>query len=108
MSQRDALRDMDDALMGAFKGAGMADDALYTAPGGGTPIPCEVLVDEGIAEYGEDLVTVVGRRTLVGLLLRQVPAPVRGATLLVDGVTYTLDVLESRDQSMSRWVVTHG
>lgn len=107
MSQRDALRDMDDALVAAFKGAGLADDAIYTPPGGDA-VACEVMVDEGIAEFGEDLATVVGRRTLVSLLLRQIPNPVRGATVLVDGTTYTLDIPESRDQSISRWVVTHG
>ncbi|KAA2285429.1 head-tail joining protein [Arenimonas fontis] len=107
MSQRDALRDMDDTLLAAFKAAGLADDAVYTPPGG-DPISCDVMVDEGIAEFGEDLATVVGRRTMVSLLLRQVPDPVRGATVLVDGTTYTLDIPESRDQSISRWVVTHG
>lgn len=107
MSQRDTLRDMDDTLVAAFKGAGLADDAVYTPPAG-APVSCEVMVDEGIAEFGEDLATVVGRRTLVSLLLRQVPNPVRGATVVVDGTTYTLDIPESRDQSISRWVVTHG
>lgn len=107
MSQRDTLRDMDDTLVAAFKGAGLADDAVYTAPGG-SAVACEVMVDEGIAEFGEDLATVVGRRTLVSLLLRQIPNPVRGATVVVDGTTYTLDIPESRDQSISRWVVTHG
>lgn len=108
MSQRETIRDLDASLIAAFKDAGLADDAVYTPPGGGAPIACEVLVDEGIAEFGEDLATVVGRRTLVSLMLRQVPNPVREATVLVDGVTYVLDTPESRDQSIDRWVVTRG
>lgn len=108
MTQRDSLRELDAALITAFKGAGLADDATYTPPGGGSPVSCEVMVDEGIAEFGEDLATVVGRRTLVSLQLRQVPNPVRGATVQVGTDTYTLDIPESRDQSLSRWVVTHG
>lgn len=108
MSQRETLRDLDASLIAAFKDAGLADDAVYTPPGGGAPIACEVFVDEGIAEFGEDLATVVGRRTLVSLMLRQVPNPVREATVLVDGVTYVLDTPESRDQSIDRWVVTRG
>jgi len=108
MSQLDTLRELDATLIGAFKDAGLADDAVYTPPGGGAPVACEVMVDEGIAEFGEDLATVVGRRTLVSLQLRQVPNPVRGATVQVGAATYTLDIPESRDQSLSRWVVTHG
>lgn len=108
MSQRETIRDLDASLIAAFKDAGLADDAVYTPPGGGAPIACEVLVDEGIAEFGEDLATVVGRRTLVSLMLRQVPNPVREATVLVDGVTYVLDTPESRDQSIDRWVVSRG
>lgn len=107
MSQSTFLRDLDDDLMVAFKGAGMADAGVYT-PVAGAPIDCDVYVDEGIAEFGDDLATVVGRRTLVTLLTRQVPVPERDATVLADGVTYTLDRLESRDQSVQRWVVTHG
>ncbi len=108
MTQRDSLRELDATLVAAFKAAGLADDAIYTPPGGGAAIACEVMVDDGIAEFGEDLATVVGRRTLVSLQLRQVPNPVRGATVQVGAETYTLDIPESRDQSLSRWVVTHG
>jgi hypothetical protein len=107
MSQREALRDLDASLVTAFQANGFADEATYTAPAG-VATACVVLVDDQVAEYGEDGATVVGYRTLIRIFLREVAAPVRGATVVADGKTYRLDELESRDQSMERWVVTHG
>ena len=110
MSQRDTLQALDRDLVAAFKSAGLADDALYTAPGAPEPVECEIFVDREADFYGDDGSPIAGHRTLVTLFKHDVPAPVRNATVLVpaEGVTYTLAEIESRDQSMERWVVTHG
>ena len=51
---------------------------------------------------------VAGHRTLLGLFLAEVPVPERGAVVVADGQTYVLNALETRDQSLERWVVTRG
>ena len=107
MSQKAALRALDASLVDAFVGAGLADTALYTPPGG-AGIPCRVLVDDEAQFFGEGAGEVAGHRTLVGLFLAEVPTPERGALVVADGQTYMLASLETRDASLERWVVTRG
>lgn len=104
MSQTAALRALDASIMDAMLGAGMADAAVYTAPAG-LPVDCNVYVDRVAQFFGGDSAEVAGYRTTVTLFRNQVPSPVRGATVLADGTTHTLDQLDAQDQSMSRWVV---
>ena len=107
MSQTAALRALDASLVDAFAGAGLADAAVYTAPTG-APIPCRVLVDDEAQFFGDGAGEVAGHRTLLGLVLAEVPVPERGAVVVADGQTYVLNALETRDQSLERWVVTRG
>ena len=104
MSQTAALRALDATIMTAMRGAGMADEAVYTAPVG-LPVACHVYVDRVAQFFGGDSAEVAGYRTTVTLFRAQVPRPIRGATVLADGQAYTLDALDEQDQSMSRWVV---
>lgn len=108
MSQIDALRALDASLINAFAGAGLADAATYTPPAGGKAVDCTVLVDDEAQFFGEGSSEVAGHRTLIGLLLAEVPNPERGGIVVADGQTYVLNVLETRDQSLQRWVVTRG
>lgn len=108
MSQTDFLRELDSDIVAGLKGVGMADAAIYTPPGGGAGVPCNVLVDRAVAFYGEDGISVAGFRNLVTLFLDDVAQPARGATVEVDGELFKLDQVDARDESMSRWVVIDG
>lgn len=104
MSQRLALQALDASIMTAFAGVGFADAAVYTAPAG-IPVACRIYVDNVAQFFGGDNAEVAGYRTTVTLFRSEVPRPIRGATVVADGVTHTLDQLDAQDESMSRWVV---
>ena len=104
MSQTNALRALDASIMASFLGAGLADSAVYKPPTG-FPVLCHVYVDRVAQFFGGDTTEVAGFRTTVTLFRAQVPRPVRGATVVADGVTHTLEQLDEQDQSMTRWVV---
>jgi len=104
MSQRAALQALDASIMTAMRGAGFADAATYTAPAG-LPVACQVYVDQLAQFFGGDNAEVAGYRTTVTFFRSEVPRPIRGANVVADGVTYTLDQLDAQDESMSRWVV---
>lgn len=105
MSQQAFLREFDADAFACFLGAGMADTAEYTAPAGGAAIPCEVLVDRDVRDYGEDASPVATSYTLVTFQRDQV-TPERGGTVVVDSESFTLDAEVRKDESISRWVVT--
>lgn len=110
MSQVQTIRDMDAFIIEDLLRAGMADEATYTAPTpGATPVPCHALVDRAVQFYDERE-GVAGHRTTVVLFQAQVAAPGRMGviTITASGETFTLDQLDARDESMSRWVVAHG
>lgn len=105
MSQADFLRNMDATLHAAFASAGMAETGTYTPPGGGAAVPVRVMVDRGVQAQGEYGVAV-GPLIVVRILRADVVSPDAGGTLVIGGETFTLDRLESEDESASRWVVT--
>ena len=104
MSQRAALQALDNSILNVFQGVGFADAAAYTAPAG-LPIACRVYVDRAAQFFGPDGGEVAGFRTTVTLFRTDIPRPIRGATVVADGDTHTLDQLDAQDESMSRWVV---
>lgn len=104
MSQTLALRALDADIMAGMQGAGFADAALYSTLVG-PPVAVEVYVDRAAQFFGPDGMEVAGFRTTVTLFRAQVPRPVRGSTVVVDGETLTLDQIDLQDESMSRWVV---
>jgi len=107
MSQRDFLRAFDASAFAAFRDAGVADDALYMPPGGGAAVPCVVLVDRGLREFGDDGASVATRYVRIEFQLAEVQ-PTRGGKVIVDGETFVLDADEDKDESASRWVVVRG
>ena len=105
MSQRDALRSLDADIHVALLDAGLSDIGHYVPKAGGDPIEVRVYVDEAqqaMGEFGQS----IGFRTVVGLLLEDVPAPEQFATVTVDGTNYKLESRDRVDQSMSWWVVS--
>lgn len=107
MSQRDFLQDFDARAFGAFRSAGLGDPALYTALGADVAVPCTVLVDRGLREFGDDGAPVATRLVRVIFQLAEV-SPVRGGRVVIDGETFVLDGDEDRDESTSRWVVARA
>jgi hypothetical protein len=70
---------------------------------------CHVLVDHGVQFFGDDPAGVVGTRTVVRLLLAEIPSPVRDATLAVGARTYLLDKKIAGEPGVfEAWVVFHG
>ena len=115
MSQADFLRGFDAMAFGAFQAAGVGDRARYTAPGAVAGVPCDVLVDRQMTEYGNGVAEVAASHVVVGFQRAQVQ-PVRlGALVLLradgtDGEAFRLDaeVEGLSDESIVRWVVSRG
>lgn len=104
MSQAAFLRDLDDQLMGAFHGAGLADDATYTPPGGAA-VPCRVYVDRDPATLALNGVEVAGNRIMIGILRAEVDRPDIGGQLVIGSETFALEDRIRHDESLTRWVV---
>ena len=107
MSQAGFLRQFDAAAFGAFRDAGIGDDARYTAPEAVASLPCVVLVDRDAADYGAEIAPVATRRVVV-TFQRADFQPARSGRVLVGADSYQLEELLSEDESASRWVVTRG
>ncbi len=103
MSQRAFLRSLDDQIMGAMLGAGMADSAVYE--GGSGAVSCSVYVDRAAQVFGDDEAEVTGVQTLVTFRLAEVGALEVGARVTVDGETFELVKMIREDESLSTWVV---
>jgi len=86
--------------------AGMADNGTYTPPypPGGSPVPCRVVINRGQAPFGT-FGTVMGEKTTIRLLLAEVPAPLRDATIVADGRTFSLVKELENDGALSTWSV---
>lgn len=104
MSEAGLKREFDAAFFAAWADLAGDLDALYTPPGG-VAVTVQVLVDTGVAQYGNDFAAVSHYSTFVTFQRAQVE-PESGATLVVDGITYTLaQRVDSSDESVSRWAV---
>ncbi|MGQ5267436.1 head-tail joining protein [Xanthomonas arboricola] len=106
MSQRDFLRRFDATAFAVLNGAGLADRAVYTAPGG-AQLPCTVTIDRDVANFGDDEAPVSAPQTLVTFQRSEVE-PVRFARLTLDGDVFVLDQRIRQDESISQWVVANG
>lgn len=109
MSQKAFLQAFDQAAIGSFMTAGMADTAKYTAPGvGAVAIPCSVLVDRGTQVWGDDGMPAALGEISIGFQRSEVD-PEKGGIVVVDGDTYRLTDKLKDDASLVRWlVVPHG
>ncbi|WP_293716307.1 head-tail joining protein [Stenotrophomonas sp. UBA7606] len=103
MSQKAFLQAFDQAAIGSFMAAGMADSAQYTAPGG-VAIACSVMVDRGTQVWGEDGMPVALGEISVAFQRAEVE-PVKGGIVVVDGDTYRLTDKLKDDASLARWLV---
>lgn len=104
------IPEMDALMHGIFVDAGLAEaaaTALYQAPGETTQIECRVYVDRNLQTIG-DFGPSSGPRTLIGILLADVPAPAQGALITIGSEVFSLESQESRDEGISRWVVGNG
>ncbi|KIJ00481.1 hypothetical protein ST27_10330 [Xanthomonas phaseoli pv. phaseoli] len=106
MSQRDFLRRFDASAFSVFKDAGLADGAVYTAPGG-AQLPCTVTIDRDVADFGDDEAPVSAPQTLVTFQRSEVE-PVRLARLALNDEVFVLDRRIRQDESISQWVVVNG
>lgn len=104
MSQAAFLRSLDADIMAAFGAAGMADTGTYTPPAGAA-VAVDVYIDRTANFLLQDDADIVGNRIVVTLQLAQVPAPVRGASVVVGSETFRLDEVVQHDESIERWVV---
>lgn len=104
MSQAAFLRDLDSQLMDAFHGAGLAEDAEYTAPGGAA-VSCRVYVDRDPATLEVNGVDVAGNRIMVGILRAEIDRPDIGGLLVIGSETFVLEARIRHDESLTRWVV---
>lgn len=106
MSQRDFMQAFDAAAFDAFFGAGLADEAMYTAPGA-EPLPVSVLVDRGRRDFGDDAAPVSTQYVRITFQRSQVqPRKQARVEILPDGEAFRLvHETEDSDESASRWVV---
>lgn len=112
MSQRAFLQAFDAAVIGAFADAGLADRANYYAAGGAAALPCEVLVDRSLQEFGDDPATVAGPYVRIGFQRAQVQPARRGRVALLDDAGQEVEAFvlaemlpAMGDESMTYWVV---
>lgn len=102
------LAAIDAAIHGAMRATGLADVAIYTAPGDPQQIPCRVYVNRSMQQMG-DFGQVSAPRTLVEIMKADVPDPVKGAMVVIAGERFRLESEEAgTDESISRWVVGRG
>lgn len=92
----------------AFSAAGMdAGNGVYTPPGvDAVAVPdVRILRDRIGMTMNGDHGQAIAPRTELEILLADVPSPVRGASVLFDGVTYLLEALVHENGSAARWIV---
>lgn len=116
MSQRAFLQAFDVAAFGAFAAAGIADAAEYLAPDAAPdalPVPCTVLVDRNVEDFGEDIGPVSAFRTRITFQVLEVTPDEGGIVSLLDGAglvaeSFTLAQRTRHDEGISAWWVQHG
>ncbi len=104
MSEAQFKRDFDASFFDAWSGAMGGIDAVYTSVAA-VDTPVQVLVDTNVEQFGDDPSAVSYFSTHISFRRAQVE-PETGATVVVDGATYTLvQRVPNSDESLSRWVV---
>ena len=105
MPQLDALRDLDAEIMAGLSGAGLSDAATYTPSPPGTPVACSVYVDRGLRYDGIDAQGRSGLTTITALRDEIGAVPNRGATFVIGAETFTVDRVETADESRAVCIV---
>lgn len=106
MTQQSTLRAMDAALMEAFSAAGLADAAVFTQQGGGSPTACSVYVDRGVSYQGFDGTVRNDAVSLTAFLDEIGEVPKRGALFVVGATTFKVDQVSNKDESRVVCLVT--
>lgn len=107
MSQKAFLQGLDALMFGAFKAAGVADAATYEFPPG-TAVPCTVLLDEDVQDFGDDDAPVSAPFDRVTLQLSEVTPRAGGIVqITATGDRLKLERRLGGDSSASQWVVLH-
>lgn len=115
MSQTAFLRDFDAQAIAAFFGSGLADAATYVANPAADPaqdpVPCTVLVDRDVTDFGDDLAPVSVPVVLVTFQRAEVDPQAGDAgaqvTLTATGEVFDLIRRVRADESICRWEVQH-
>lgn len=109
MSQADALKAMDAAIHTVMVGAGFAFIGTYTPP---ASAPGETITD--VRGYFDEAVAAVGEfaqsnalASELSLFRESIPRPAQHAVVAFDGRRLKLDALIARDESITRWAVSH-
>lgn len=108
MSQQAALRALDAEIHAGLADAGFAESGTYTppTPPGGAAFTVRVMRDDvQVDQFGDNRAVASTRTELLLLKSDFTVAARRGGTVLVDGVTFTLEDLVEEDQSLVRWTV---
>lgn len=98
----------DEQAHAMFMDIGLADVGTYTAPAG-APVERRVYENPGaqiLGEYGQ----LFSPRKVIGFLLADGPV-VKGAQVVVAGISYELQAIDVSDQddgSVQWWVVRNG
>lgn len=104
MSEAAWRREFDAAFFGTWDAAMGGISAVYTSPVG-VVSTVQVLVDTGIAQFGDDVAPVSTYSTFVTFRRAQLEPELFG-TVVVEGVTYTLaQRVDLSDESLSKWAV---
>ncbi|KRG54108.1 head-tail joining protein [Stenotrophomonas nitritireducens] len=107
MNQKAFLQRFDALAFGALRNAGVADAASYTAKGGIQSVPCTVMLDEGVQQFGDDdLAPVATLSSRIRLQLAEVK-PGGGAVvrIIATGKQWVLVKKLAGDASSELWEV---
>lgn len=99
MTQQSTLRALDASLMAAFSAAGLADAAVFTQQGGGSPTACSVYVDRGVSYNGFDGTVRNDAVSLTAFLDEIGEVPKRGALFAVGSESWKVDAVTAKDES---------
>lgn len=99
MPQLDSLRELDGEIYTALSGAGLADAATYTPNPPGAPVACGVYVDRGLRYDGFDAQAQSNLITITAFLAEIGSKPNKGATFQVGAEVFTVDRVETVDES---------
>jgi hypothetical protein len=116
MSQRAFLQAFEAAAFGAFAAAGIADAAEYLAPDAApdaVPVPCTVLVDRNVEDFGDEVAPVSAFRTRITFQVIEVAPEEGGMVSLLDDAglvaeSFTLAQRTRHDEGISAWWVQHA